>query len=90
MMEKTHLRPYLDVLVSNEDVTCGKPSPDIYLTAVEWLGVRPEECLAVEDNDNGVRSAQAAGVHVMVVDSVLDVTFDNVMDHIRRADGSEK
>jgi beta-phosphoglucomutase len=86
MMEKTHLRPYLDVLVSNEDVANGKPAPDIYLRALELLGVSPDTCLVVEDNENGIRAAQAAGAHVMVVTEVTDVTLDNIRAHIARAE----
>lgn len=47
----------------------GKPKPDIYLYAAKQLGLPPEECLALEDSPNGVRSASSAGcVTVMVPD----------------------
>ena len=45
----------------------GKPSPDIYLYACEQLGLKPEECLAVEDSPNGVLSAYRAGCKVVMV-----------------------
>ena len=45
----------------------GKPSPDIYLYACEQVGVPPEECMAVEDSPNGVRSAYRAGCQVVMV-----------------------
>ena len=50
-------------------VESGKPSPDIYLYAAQQLGLPPQECMALEDSPNGVRSAAAAGcVTVMVPD----------------------
>jgi beta-phosphoglucomutase len=78
MMHKSGLDRFLDVMVSNEDVKKGKPDPEIYLKTSELLGVKPEECLVVEDNENGIKSARAAGCHVMVVRDVLDVTDENI------------
>ncbi len=47
----------------------GKPCPDIYLYACEKLGLKPSECMALEDSPNGVKSASTAGcVTVMVPD----------------------
>lgn len=83
MMEKSNLSRYLDVMVSNEDVTNPKPHPDIYLTAAERLGVQPENCLVVEDNANGVKSAEAAGCPLLVVQNVLDVQLDRILKAIR-------
>jgi len=51
--------------VSSEEVARGKPSPDVYLEAARRLGVAPEQCAAVEDSANGIRSASAAGMHVI-------------------------
>ena len=45
----------------------GKPAPDLYLYACESLGLAPDECLAVEDAPNGIRSAAAAGVPVVFI-----------------------
>ena len=47
MMEKSNLEPYLDVMLSNEDVDLPKPHPEIYLKAAEMLKVRPADCLVV-------------------------------------------
>lgn len=43
----------------------GKPAPDIYIKAIQDLGLRPEQCLIVEDNENGIRAARASGAHVL-------------------------
>jgi beta-phosphoglucomutase-like phosphatase (HAD superfamily) len=45
----------------------GKPAPDIYLYACSELGRKPEECVAIEDSPNGVKSAYAAGCKVVMV-----------------------
>lgn len=55
----------LDVIVSTEEVGAGKPAPDGYLEACRRLGVDPTASVAVEDSTNGIRSALAAGMHVV-------------------------
>lgn len=85
MMERSDLLRHLDVVISNEDVERAKPHPDMYLRAMESLGVSPDQTLIVEDNDNGVRAATAAGAHVMVVDRPDDVTLDAIQARIELA-----
>lgn len=51
-----------DVLVSGINVANPKPAPDIFLKAAAELGVKPEECIVVEDSCNGTRAARAAGM----------------------------
>jgi HAD superfamily hydrolase (TIGR01509 family) len=53
--------------VSTEDVPEGKPAPDVYLTVASRLQVAPGHAAAVEDSSNGLRSAAAAGLHVIAV-----------------------
>ncbi len=55
------------VLVSSDEVEHGKPAPDVYLTAVERLGVPVDTCAAVEDSPNGIRAAVAAGLAVLAI-----------------------
>ncbi len=83
MMEKSNLAPYLEFMLSNQDVTRAKPDPEIYRTAIERLILTPEECLVIEDNLNGIKAAQASGAHVMVVKSVTDVNLSNITAKIR-------
>lgn len=82
MMQRAALTPYLDLLLSNEDVLKAKPDPEIYTTAIEQLGCSPEECLIVEDNENGIRAARASGAHVLIVKEVQDTNFVNIMNRI--------
>jgi HAD superfamily hydrolase (TIGR01509 family) len=83
MMDMSDLSKYIDVIVSNQDVKEGKPNPEIYLKACEGVGAKPEECLVVEDNPNGIKAGLAAGAYVMQVETVNDVTYDNIIKSIR-------
>src|SRR2546425_104914 len=57
-----------EVLVSTDHVNhVGKPDPAIYTYTLEQLGRRPEECIVIEDAQNGIRSAQGAGLRCVVV-----------------------
>ena len=87
MMDMSDLSKYIDVIVSNQDVKEGKPNPEIYLKASEGVGVKPEECLVVEDNVNGIKAGQAAGACVMQVETVNDVTYQNIIKAIREYEG---
>jgi HAD superfamily hydrolase (TIGR01509 family) len=53
--------------VSSEEVGRGKPAPDVYLEAARRLGVDAGACAAVEDSENGIRSAHAAGMRVLAI-----------------------
>jgi len=83
MMQKAGLKKYLDYMVSNEDVSIGKPDPEMYVKAMSYLGVEPHECLIVEDNENGIKAARASGGHLLIVKEVADANFDNVIGRIR-------
>ncbi|MCW0212264.1 MAG: HAD-IA family hydrolase [Pseudonocardia sp.] len=50
-----------EVVITSEDIVRGKPDPDGYLQAAAALGVRPEDCLVVEDAAAGLEAARAAG-----------------------------
>ncbi|WP_432557737.1 HAD family hydrolase [Granulicoccus sp. GXG6511] len=59
------------VVVGGDDVTHGKPHPEPYLTAAAQLGVRPEDCLVIEDSLTGADSGNSAGCVVAVVPNVV-------------------
>jgi HAD superfamily hydrolase (TIGR01509 family) len=82
MMQKSNLLRYLDLVMSNQDVREGKPSPEIYLNTIARLGLQPSECLVVEDNENGIKAARAAGARLMVVESVHEVNLQNILPHL--------
>jgi HAD superfamily hydrolase (TIGR01509 family) len=64
----TGLRGFFDVLVAGDEVSEGKPAPDLFLEVAARLGVSPETCVAVEDTPAGIESARAAGMQVVAVD----------------------
>ena len=57
---------WFDVIAAGAVVPNKKPAPDIYFYAMEKLGVSAAECLAFEDSENGLRSAQGAGLCTLV------------------------
>lgn len=82
MMEKAALDKYLDFYLSNQDVSKGKPDPEIYNLAISKLGLQPEECVIVEDNENGLKAAKGSGAHVLKVNTVFDVNYENISNFI--------
>ncbi|MDX6413615.1 MAG: hypothetical protein QOH23_1025 [Gaiellaceae bacterium] len=67
VLEVSGLAPCFEVTVSSEEVARGKPAPDVYLEAARRLGVEPTRCVAIEDSASGIRSAHAAGMHVIAI-----------------------
>jgi HAD superfamily hydrolase (TIGR01509 family) len=67
VLDASALRPAFAAAVSSEEVSRGKPAPDVYLEATRRLGVPPAASAAVEDSTNGLRSAAAAGLTVIAV-----------------------
>jgi len=90
MMEKAALSEYLSCIVSNEEITHPKPDPEGYLKCMQELGLQPEECLILEDNEKGIRAALASGGHLMRIDTVEDVHLQAIMDSIEQAEHSTR
>lgn len=78
---KRHMAPHgilscFDCICTGYDVARGKPAPDIYLKGARMLGLRPENCLAVEDSPAGLLSANRAGCQVVLIPDQDPVTDD--------------
>lgn len=56
------LLDHFSVVVGGDQVTHGKPAPDIFLQAASRLGIAPADCVAIEDSAPGLRAASAAGM----------------------------
>jgi haloacid dehalogenase superfamily, subfamily IA, variant 3 with third motif having DD or ED len=82
MMDYAKLTDYFDFMLSNQDVKNAKPDPEIYLTAMSKMNIKPEDCLIVEDNENGIKAAVASGANVLVVKTVDEVNYDNIKKRI--------
>lgn len=67
VLELSGLAPFFKATVSSEEVARGKPAPDVYLEAARRLGVAAERSAAIEDSENGIRAAKAAGMRVVAI-----------------------
>lgn len=61
---------HFDAIVGGRDVKNGKPAPDIFLFAANKLGAAPEDCYVLEDSENGIRAAHAAGMKAIGIPDV--------------------
>jgi HAD superfamily hydrolase (TIGR01509 family) len=67
VLDHAGLARFFAATVSSDEAGAGKPAPDVYLAVAERLGVAPETAVAVEDSPNGIRSAKAAGMAVVLI-----------------------
>ncbi|MEV8100202.1 HAD family phosphatase [Kitasatospora sp. NPDC085879] len=66
-VQRLGLQALLSVVVTLDDVPRGKPAPDAYLEAARRLGAAPVRCLAVDDAEDGISAALAAGMRTLTV-----------------------
>jgi HAD superfamily hydrolase (TIGR01509 family) len=67
VLEQAGVADLFEAVVSSEEVSRGKPAPDVYLEAARRLGVEPRRAAAIEDSASGIRSAHAAGLRVLAI-----------------------
>jgi len=72
-LEKLGAAGLFALALSGDQVTRGKPEPDIYITAAERLGVEPEHCLVIEDAPHGVTAAKRAGMFCLAITTSVGV-----------------
>lgn len=65
IIDTLELRDYFEFLISGDYVENSKPDPDIFLFALDKLGVDNKEALVIEDSTNGVKAAIAANIKVI-------------------------
>lgn len=83
MIQQAGLDKYFEFYVSNEDVSNGKPNPEMYSKAIDKLNLKPEDCLILEDNENGIKAAKASGGHLLKIGEITDVTYFNITNRIK-------
>ena len=71
-LKNVGLYNYFDDIISAHQVENGKPKPDVYLYAVDKLGFKPDECIAIEDSPNGVISASDAGCKTVMIPDLTE------------------
>ena len=76
------LERLIKVTVSGSEVRQGKPAPDIYVEAARRLGVRPMECVGVEDSVNGILSVKAAGMFCIAVPTRAHALPRDILDAV--------
>lgn len=82
---------WFEVIAAGDVVAAKKPAPDIYYYVLEKMSLAPEECLAFEDSENGLRAARDAGLKTVVStnDYTRDHSFEGatlVVDHLGELD----
>lgn len=65
------VRQYFDAVIGGDMIRRSKPDPDIYLTAARELGVKPENCIGLEDSRNGIKAVHAAGMHGILIPDLI-------------------
>ena len=76
------LAEYFPITVAGDEVTAGKPDPEIFLSAARRLGVPPERCLVIEDSPAGIEAARRAGMRVIAVRTPLTDGLDLPADRV--------
>lgn len=67
ILEKTGLIRYFDAVADGNEIKNSKPDPEVFLKAAEKLGVKPCDCLVVEDADAGIEAGKRAGMKTLAV-----------------------
>jgi HAD superfamily hydrolase (TIGR01509 family) len=78
VVKRLGVEKYVDVLLSNEDVTNPKPDPEIYHKCFSLLGVSPEEVLIFEDSEHGIISAESSGAWVRIVHTGMKICSEGI------------
>ena len=89
MLEKSDLMKYMEIVVSAQEVSEPKPSPEMYERIISNFNLHPEESLIIEDNENGIKAAKASGAHVLIVNEVDEVNIENIIQKIEKINSKE-
>ncbi|MCR4734469.1 MAG: HAD family phosphatase [Treponema sp.] len=79
---------YFDTITTGDQVLHSKPDPEIYRMACESIGEKAEDCIAIEDSPNGIKSAHSAGLSVIMIPDRIAPTPEvtalccNVFEHL--------
>lgn len=84
VLNKLKIIPYIDFVLSNEDVAHCKPHPEIYWKAISFFGVLPDETLIIEDSPHGLLAAQRSGSNIYRVKNSLELNNLDIDTIIRQ------
>lgn len=68
MLEENNLRKHFSIILSGEDFKETKPNPEIYITAINQLGVDSQDVLIIEDSEKGIEAGVNAGADVWAIE----------------------
>lgn len=80
--ERTAITGFFSVVCTKEDVKQIKPAPDLYLLAAARLGVDPSDCIVLEDSQNGIIAARAAGMYAVAIPNFVTRHSDFSAAHL--------
>lgn len=83
MLQSAQLFDHFDLIIGNDEVSKAKPDPEMYIVAMERLGVTPEETIIIEDSPHGIEAAHASGATVYEVRGVDDVHLGLFLDVLK-------
>ncbi len=79
------ITPYVQALVTADEVANHKPAPDTFLTCAEKLGIAPESCLVFEDANLGMEAAKNAGMQAVNILEETDETMNDLLNELKKA-----
>lgn len=82
ILERIGLADYFDAISDGTNISRSKPDPEVFLKAAEFLGLKPEDCLVVEDATAGVDAAHAGGMKAAAIGDAAEKSYG---DYILRS-----
>ncbi len=84
LLSRAHVNHYFAAVVCGADVKEGKPNPDIFLYTAAKLGLKPEECVVIEDSRNGILAASRSGSFSFLVPDLIPVSkeMEDAADYV--------
>ena len=66
-IQQHKLENFFESVIASEDVSVGKPNPEVFLKAANLLGLSPSSCLVIEDSPHGIEAGQRAGMKTLAL-----------------------
>jgi len=80
VLKRFDLEKYFDVVITGDDVSRGKPDPEIIVKACDHLNVKPQEVVVIGDTDNDLKAARSAGCSVIGIGLEGDIYLDDLSE----------
>jgi HAD superfamily hydrolase (TIGR01509 family) len=89
ILSRLNIIQYIDIILSNEDVKCSKPHPELYWKAMSQFGCFPEETLILEDSPNGLLGASKTTSHIFRITNPKDITITSMINKINECNNTQ-